>query len=132
MNIAVTWSGISLAVVADHLSGVALDGMRLAQVAQGLRAANAKVYDRRNASHTLHFTNTRAALSTILAAEQFMFDHQLALDAATIAADVTITLGTGGPVYTLHDATLVSVKGRHTGVTTIHDYELQGGLLSLA
>ena len=131
MNIAITWSGVSLAVVADLLSGISLDGVRLAQVAEGLRAANAKVFDRANARRTLRFTNTRAPLATVAAAEVFLFSHQLALDAATVTADLTISIGATSPtVYTLKNATLQAFRGRIIGCTTIHDYELTGGLLT--
>jgi hypothetical protein len=134
MNLTVTWGGISLAAATEAVSALALDGARAAQVQQCLRAANAKVIDRRNSSRTLAFTVTRAALGSVQLAQAFLFAHQLALDAATATADAIIVLNPGGAptTYTLKNAVLTALRGRHVGVTTIHDYTFTGGLLVLS
>lgn len=127
MNISIGWGGVSLASFTDLVSNLEINGMRVVQVAEGLRAANVKVLDRGNARNSLRFTVTRAPVGTVLAAEQFLLAHAIALDAAALSADIAISFNPTPDNFYLRNATLLSVRGRHIGVTTIHDYEISGG-----
>ena len=129
MNIAVAYGSVDLAVAADSCSGWRIDGVRLNQVLAGLRAANVKTFDRRNTQHTLAFTVTRAPVASPKAALVFLGVHQAALDAVTGVADVTVTFTPTAATMKLSNATLTRVSGRIVGSTTVHDYELTGGLI---
>ena len=130
MNVAVAYSSVNLSTASDLVSGWRLELVRQSQAVQGLRSANVVTYDRRNSQHTLSFTVTRAPLTTAKDAFAFLATHQLALDAVTGVADVTITLtGASTNTVTLKNATLTRAAGRIMGATTMFDYELTGGLL---
>jgi hypothetical protein len=133
MNIAVAYSTVDLAVAADYVSNWRLELVRLSQAFAGLRAANVKTYDRRNTSHTLAFTVTRAPVASAKLALAFLGTHQRDLDAITGVADIVVTLTPAtASTITLKNATLTRAAGRVVGCTTIFDYELTAGLLVIA
>lgn len=112
----------------DLVNDWTLDSQRMAQLAEALRALNAKAFDRGNARRTLSFTNKRPPFDTPLDAAQFTVEHPLAIDATTGTVDITFQLGPTQQ-YKLHDAVITRNRPSLDGTTVTTAYEIVGGLL---
>lgn len=106
-----------------------INGQRVEQDAQFLRAAQARVFDRQNVMTTITFSIAREHASE-QDAEYFILTHYADLPgngtALLIAEDST---GREKNLY-LENAVLVVTDHRHMGVSSFHDYTLKGGILT--
>lgn len=112
----------------EGVSQFKINGQRVSQVAQFLRAAAVRVFNRGNLQTTVTFAITRAHES-LMAAELFILEHDLNLPPQGL---VTFTAGGAETQETeryLADAMITVSDREYIGVTTIHHYTVVGGEL---
>ena len=106
--------------------GLSIVQQRTLQVAQPVRAAYRKTYDRGNWGHVVTFGATRLH-ENFRAAAEFMLTH-----AANLQTEKTLEMTcfeNEGLAFTLFlkDVETASVQSVMQGCTTIHQYTFQGG-----
>jgi hypothetical protein len=103
-----------------------LEGVRVIQLAQRLRAAGITPLYRQNRQNTFSGTVTREHATTA-AAETFLLTHENSLpdqDTLTIKSDADATL------LTISNAVCVLCRTRYKGSSTITTYQFVGGVVT--
>jgi hypothetical protein len=120
------WGSVILADTdrGDVIEDESLNGERLAQVEELLRAEAAQPINRGNNRQEVTFTVSRIHPDPVCA-RNFIFTHAQALAAET-ADNVTFKNGDFKP-NTLNDALVRAERGRRIGLTTYHTYTILGG-----
>lgn len=104
-----------------------VNGQRLVQVREHLRAVNAKPTRRGNRKTTISWSATKEHAS-MHDAEAFLLEHEVSIPSAGTL--VCIAEGSGQSAYELSDAALQSHVGQRIGVATLHQYIFVGGAFS--
>lgn len=131
MDFSATWSGITLAdsSAGDVINTPRINGVPAVQVAAGLRAGAVKVFNRRNVTHTVAFTNKRPPFASPMLAAQFQAVHAIAF--AAITDNATLAFSIGDKDYELRDAVVTRREiAEHFGTTIAYAYEITGGELA--
>lgn len=125
-------SGSDVCVLSDHgmesPSGLGISSSGAVQVAEFVRAANARPLDRMNRRASVEFSVTRLHRD-IITAQVFLVEH---LEGMVWEGTLTIesrgTSGQRAERYVLN-AVVESIRGNHIGATTVHQYQIIGGAL---
>ena len=123
------WGAVNLAVASnnDVVGNIRVNGQRLSQVAEFLRAQYANPLYRQNSRAKLSFS-VAVLHYTVTHAIQYLASQAIALSAET-ATTVVMKLG-GTTILTLNNALVESDDGEISGLTTTHRYNCVGGYFS--
>lgn len=130
MDFSAEWAGITLAdsSAGDVINTPRINGVPVAQIAPGLRAAAVKVFNRRNITTTVSFQNKRQPFASPMLCAQWMADHAIAF--AAIATNDDLAFSIGDKDYELHDAVVTRREVVDLfGTTVVYAYEITGGEL---
>lgn len=106
-----------------------INGARVVQDAQFLRASAGRSFDRSNLKTSVSFAISREH-SSIQAAEAFILAHYCELPGSgTLELHAEATTG-GVKQYYMTNAVLSVTGGSVNGVSTDHSYEITGGILT--
>lgn len=108
-----------------------IDGTELVDPKQRLRALSTKPEGRGNTQMTVSFTVTRLHASLRIA-EGYMLKHETDLPKVGTVKFFTQDPNGSENEYYMHNAALQSHQGQHHGLTTIHNYQLTGGQISVS
>ncbi|MFO1461316.1 MAG: hypothetical protein U1G08_18170 [Verrucomicrobiota bacterium] len=125
-------SGSDVCVLSDHgmesPSGLGISSSGVVQVAEFVRAVNARPLDRMNRRAAVEFSVTRLHRD-IITAQVFLVEHMEAMVwEGTLTIESRGTSGQRAERYVLN-AVVEAVRGNHIGATTIHQYQIIGGAL---
>lgn len=126
----IKYGDVVLARPGDHVSRYRLGHARQTQERGPLRAPAGGVFDRRRVAHTVTFRVTRLHAS-VAAARVFLNAHAQALtaeEATTVSFEFDPAAGFSS--FTLTTAAVQSAEASQTGMTTYHDYTVQGGAIA--
>jgi len=113
----------------ESVSGLGYTHTRQVQVAQFLRADYVKPIGRGNRQNRYNFSVTRKHDSNH-AAQNFLFEHPLALPDEGTLQIVALNAGGAETVWRGTNGQLLSVSPRLIGLTTIFAYSLIAGIMS--
>ena len=104
-----------------------INGQRVVQIGEYLRAENSRPFNRGNRKTTVSWAATKEH-GSFAAAEAFLLEHET--DIPDVGALVCIAEGSGQTSFVLSDAQLQTHDGSRIGVSTLHKYLFVGGRFS--
>lgn len=120
-------------VLADHGVTTVADfrfaGQRTIEVVDLIRAADVRIFDRKNRRSTVTFRVSREHDSHA-AAEQFIFDHEMACPATGMLTIECITPSGARKYYYIRGVGIEVVEATYKGSTTFHTYNIVGGMIT--
>ena len=121
--------GIFIAVAADYVSELRVNGQPLTQVRLGLRQQNARPKNRGNTAQHVSFVVTKAPVASAALAKQYVVDQ--ANNMAVVARTHELLSGVFGALtWELVDAALESHDLHQIGTTVVARYSFIGGELT--
>lgn len=121
-------------ILSDHglesPSGLVMSEGGATQIAEFVRSASAQPINRGNRRTAISFTVTRQHQDH-LAAQKFLADHLIAMVWDGILVMEFQGLVGGRVERYLPDAVVESAQGNHIGATTLHQYQIVGGILQI-
>jgi hypothetical protein len=106
-----------------------INGRRSSQIAQILRAAAAKVWNRQNTVTTISFSVVREH-DTTRAAEEYMLQHEVNIPSGGIVTFFCTDEHGAESVFYFDAGALDTTEAAQIGVSTEHSYTLLGGRIT--
>jgi len=115
----------------EQPDGLQINGRRLGQEGNFLRAVQARMFDRGNVKMTVAFSVHRQH-ADILTAQYFVVKHAADLPGSG-TVDISAESEAGAEAHLYLENALLTITGhQQRGVSTIHAYTIEGGLVTAA
>lgn len=106
-----------------------INGRRVTQTAQRIRAAAAAVWNRLNTVTTISFSVVREH-QDVLTAESFLIQHEVEIPQSGVVSFKCYNIGGSESVFYLDCGGLETTEASYIGCSTQHTYTLTGGRIT--